>query len=72
MEKTILNKYWKEFQKEIPEYKQLEIPQSYYFCDNAKDADECAELVCKGIKQATTHSLSWFHIHNEKLPNVGI
>ncbi|MEJ5091698.1 hypothetical protein [Sphingobacterium faecium] len=42
MGKIILNKYWKEFQHEMPEYKQLEIPQSYYFCDNAKHADECA------------------------------
>lgn len=71
MRNIILNKYWKEFQHEMPEYKKLEIPQSYYFCDNAKDAHECAELVRKGIKRATTHSLSGLEINKEKLPAIG-
>lgn len=66
MRNIILNKYWKEFQHEMPEYKKLEIPQSYYFCDNAKDAHECAELVRKGIKRATTHSVSGLEINKEE------
>lgn len=69
--KTILNCYWKEFQIKNPAYADLEQPPSYYFCDNKKDADECAELIALGIKQATTHSLSWFHTQNEALPTVG-
>lgn len=63
--------YWSEFQDNNPEYKQIETPSSYYFCDNEKDADDCAELVREGIKQATTHSLAWFDIHQESLPAVG-
>lgn len=63
--------FWKEFQQEMPEYRGLETPPSYYFCDNKKDADECADLVRKGIKQATTHSLLGMQIHEEKLPTVG-
>ncbi|GEM_PF-5557847 len=29
------------------------------------DADECAEIVRKGIKQATTHSLTALQINKE-------
>jgi len=41
------------------------------FCDNEKDANECAELVVKGIKQATAGSLWSYEQENETLPNVG-
>jgi len=67
----MIDSFWKEFQNEMPEYSGVEIPPSYYFCDNEKDANECADLVNKGIKQATTHSLSWLQIHEEKLPTNG-
>jgi len=71
MKETILHEYWNKFQDKKSAYKQVAIPSSYYFCDNEKDADECAELVRGGIKRATTHSLSWFHIQKENLPKVG-
>jgi uncharacterized protein YhfF len=48
-----------------------EIPISFYFCDNKKDADECAELVVKRIKRATATSLCWFEKNNEILPKIG-
>ena len=66
-----VKKYWNQFQEKHPAYQQLETPQSYYFCDNQKDADECAELIRAGIKQATTHSLSWLQINNENMPVKG-
>ena len=44
---------------------------SWYFCDNAQDADECAELVLSGIKRATSPSLWWYEANNEPLPKVG-
>lgn len=66
-----IDTYWNEFQDKHPAYLHVGIPLSYHFCDNEKDADECAELVCSGIKQATTHSLSWLHINNEKMPAEG-
>ena len=47
------------------------IPPSFYFCDNEIDAIECAELVVKGIKQATATSLWWYEKNNEPLPNIG-
>ncbi len=43
----------------------------WHFCDNQKDADECAELVLQGIKQATSPSLWWYQANNESLPEVG-
>ena len=71
MKETNLHEYWYKFQQKYPEYKHIEIPPSYYFCDNEKDADECAELVRLGIKQATTHSLVGLQINQEKLPVIG-
>lgn len=71
MTNRLINKYWSEFQNENQEFELLQLPPSYYFCDNQKDADKCAELVRQGVKQATTHSLQWFQIYNEKQPAVG-
>ncbi len=62
---------WKDFIKENPNNKIKETPASFYFCDNEKDANECAELVVKGIKQATATSLWWFKKNNESLPKIG-
>ena len=42
--------------------------ESFYFCDNEKDANECAELVLQGIKRATASSRWWYELNNEVLP----
>lgn len=62
---------WDTFLKRNPNNPIKKIPISFYFCDNKKDADDCAELVVKGIKQATAPSLWWHEINNEPLPQVG-
>ena len=62
---------WNDFLKDNPNNRIKNIPLSFYFCDNEKDADECAELVVKGIKQATATSLWWYEKNNETLPKVG-
>ena len=62
---------WNNFIKNSADYKNREIPESWYFCDNEKDANECAELVVQGIKQATSTSVWWFEKNNHKLPKVG-
>lgn len=33
---------------------------SFYFCDNKKDANECAELALRGEKRATASSLFYY------------
>ena len=43
---------------------------SFYFCDNEKDANECAELVLQREKRATATSLWWYEENEEELPKV--
>ena len=62
---------WNDFLDKYPSNKTKDKPISFYFCDNEKDANECAELVVKEIKQATATSLWWFEKNNEALPKVG-
>ena len=62
---------WRDFLEDNPNNRIKNTPLSFYFCDNEKDADECAELVVKGIKQATATSLWWYEKNNETLPKVG-
>ncbi|TXK52875.1 ASCH domain-containing protein [Pontibacter qinzhouensis] len=62
---------WTGFIAQTPDNPIKETPVSFYFCDNKKDADECAELVVKGIKQATATSLWWYQRNKEQLPEVG-
>ena len=45
--------------------------ESFYFCDNEKDANECADLVVQNIKRATASSLWWYELNNEALPESG-
>jgi uncharacterized protein YhfF len=49
---------------------QKDIPYTY-FCDNQKDADECADLVLRGEKQATASLLWWYETKQETMPKVG-
>jgi len=63
--------YWEEFQKNNREYMSFEQPPSFFFCDNKKDADECADLVVQKIKQATSPSVWWFKKNNEAFPKIG-
>jgi len=62
---------WSKFLHKNPNNNIKEIPLSFYFCDNKEDADECAELVVKSIKQATAPSLWSFENNNEPLPKIG-
>lgn len=62
---------WNNFLKENPNNIIRQKPIAYYFCDNKQDANECAKLVVKGIKQATATSLWWYKKHHEQLPKVG-
>ena len=63
--------FWKNFITDNARYVNEKTPESFYFCDNQKDANHCAKLVVKNIKQATAPSLWSFEINNEKLPRKG-
>lgn len=45
--------------------------ESWYFCNNEKDANELAGLVKKGIKKATASLHCLYEIENELIPKVG-
>lgn len=62
---------WQNFIEVNPHYANLKQPESWYFCDNERDANECAGLVVKGIKKATSPSLWWFEKNDYKLPESG-
>lgn len=62
---------WANYLTKFPDTIQKDIPPSFYFCDNEKDANECSELVVKGIKQATATSLWWYETNSEPIPVVG-
>ncbi len=68
--KTVVT-LWNAFVAQHPSYAHLPLPPHFYFCDNEADANTCAELVVKGIKQATAPSLWWYEQHKEPLPAVG-
>jgi uncharacterized protein YhfF len=68
---TSVIKLWEAFTKTHPKYKTEIRPESWYFCDNKKDADYCANLVIEGTKRATATSLWWFKKNNEPLPKKG-
>lgn len=62
---------WDNFIAAHPEHVKKTMPEAWYFCDNEKDANECATLVKEGIKQATSTSLWWYKKNEATLPKVG-
>ena len=71
MENASARNMWGDYLDKHLEYTFREPPKTDFFCDNEKDADECAELVKKGIKKATSHSLLGLQNRNEALPKIG-
>jgi len=68
---SVLETFWAEFLKLHPDNHHKQLPEAFYFCDNEKDANECADLVIKNIKRATATSLWWFKKYAHPLPEVG-
>ena len=62
---------WRKFITVNPKFTNENQPESWYFCDNERDANECADLVEKEIKKATSPSLWWFEKNGYKLPVAG-
>jgi len=66
-----VHEIWKFFVQGHSKYANTRIPPHFYFCDNEQDANICAELVVKNIKQATATSVWWYKHHNQSMPKVG-
>jgi len=65
-----VNAMWERFRAANPEIPS-EPPLDFHFCDLKDDADECAELVVKGQKQATAASLVELAINGYEVSKPG-
>ena len=71
MDNTSANNMWGDYLKNHLEDVFHEAPRAIHFCDNEKDANECALLVKAGVKKATSDSLLGLQYRNERLPKIG-
>ena len=71
MENASARALWGDFLDKHLEFAFVDTPEVVHFCNNEQDADECAELVVKGIKKATSPSLLGIQLRKEKIPKAG-
>ena len=71
MDNASANSMWGDYLKNHLEDVFHEAPKIIHFCDNEQDANECAKLVKKGIKKATSDSLLGLQNRKERLPKIG-
>ncbi|WP_420401623.1 ASCH domain-containing protein [Flagellimonas sp.] len=71
MENASARNLWGDFLDAHLEFADEDAPRVIHFCDNEKDSNTCAELVCKDIKRATSHSLLGLQYRKEILPKIG-
>ena len=71
MDNDSANNMWGDYLKNHLEDVFHEAPKAEHFCDNEEDANECAKLVKKGVKRATTDSLLGLQYRGERLPKIG-
>ncbi len=71
MENASARNLWGDFLDAHLEFVNEDAPKVGHFCDNEKDADTCATLICKDIKRATSHSLLGMQLRGETIPKIG-
>ncbi|MFS4466431.1 ASCH domain-containing protein [Maribacter sp. 2210JD10-5] len=71
MDNASARNMWGDYLDAHLEHAFVDTPTVDHFCDNQKDADECAKLVKNEIKKATSHSLLGLQYRNESLPKIG-
>ncbi len=71
MDNASARNMWGDYLDAHLEHAFAEAPKTIYFCNNEQDANECAQLVKKGIKKATSPSLLGLQYRNEPLPKIG-
>ena len=70
IDKTV-SEMWANFTKSNSEFKKEELPESWFFHNNKKDADRLAELTIHGKKKASSGLYVWYKEANADLPKVG-
>ena len=71
IDNTSARNLWGDYLDHHTEDAFADTPSVIHFCDNEQDANECAILVKKGIKRATTDSLLGLQYRKEPLPKIG-
>ncbi len=71
MENKTAKTLWTAFLEQFPEYASAAEPRTDHFGDTEDIANSCLELVLKGKKQATSHSLLGLQLRGEPLPKIG-
>ncbi|MEZ4810019.1 MAG: ASCH domain-containing protein [Allomuricauda sp.] len=71
MENASARNLWGDFLDKHLEFASEDAPKVIYFYDNEKDANTCANLVCKDVKRAASHSLLGLQTRHEDLPRIG-
>lgn len=71
MENASARNLWGDFLDAHLEFASEDAPKVIHFCDNEKDANTCADLVCKDVKRATSQSLLALQLRKEELPKIG-
>lgn len=71
MDNASARNMWGDFLDAHLEFAFADAPNVIHFCDNETDANECAELVKKGTKRATSDSLLGLQYRKETLPKIG-
>ena len=62
---------WTDFTQSNPEFKNSEIPESWFFHNNEKDADRLAKLTVDGKKKASSGLYLWYQEAKVDLPKIG-
>ena len=62
---------WTDFSESNPEFKDDEIPESWFFHNNENDANRLGELVASGKKKAGSGLYLWYEEAKANLPAIG-
>ncbi|HEA20445.1 MAG TPA: ASCH domain-containing protein [Pricia antarctica] len=71
MENASARALWGDYLDKHLEHAFAGTPLVDYFCNNEQDANECAALVKRGVKRATSHSLLSLQYRKQPLPKIG-
>ncbi|WP_276168466.1 ASCH domain-containing protein [Zobellia alginiliquefaciens] len=71
MENASARNLWGDYLDKHLEHAFVDTPKVVHFCNNEMDANECAALVKKGIKRATSPSLLGLQYRKQPLPKIG-